>query len=64
MYVPQDGKVFYSIDGNFGLCRKRASGNSVRPPLHQQTMFFDQECIDKYVASYGNIQMSIGKVFE
>ena len=23
-----------SIDGNFGLCRKKAAGQSVRPPLH------------------------------
>ena len=59
----QDGNVFYSIDGNFGLCRKRASGSSVRPPLHQQTMFFSQESIDKYVETYGRIQLPPNKVY-
>lgn len=58
----QDGAVFFSIDGNFGLCRKKAAGNSVRPPLHEKAVFFDQESVDKYVASYGVIQMSTSKV--
>ena len=57
-----DGKIFYSIDGNFGLCRKRASGSSVHPPLHQQTKFYDQECVDQYVGNYGTIKMSANKV--
>ena len=47
--LQQDGKVYYSIDGNFGLCWKRSAGSSVRAPLHGQTMFIDQEKIDKYV---------------
>ncbi len=58
----QDGQLFYSIDGNFGLCRKKASGSSVRPPLHQQTMFFDQDAIDKYVQKYETVQMNPKKV--
>lgn len=58
----QDGKVFFSIDGNFGLCRKKAAGNSVRPPLHEKTVFFDQESVDKYVQGYCAIQMSVTKV--
>ena len=58
----QDGKIFYSIDGNFGLCRKRASGSSVRPPLHERTKFCDQECVDQYVGNYGTIKMSANKV--
>ena len=58
----QDGKVLYSIDGNFGLCRKKASGSSVRPPLHQQTKFFDQALVDEYVKSYGTIKMTMNKV--
>ena len=41
---------------------KKASGSSVRPPLHQQTKFFDQECVDQYVKSYGTIKMSTSKV--
>ena len=58
----QDGRVLYSIDGNFGLCRKKASGSSVRPPLHQQTKFFNQECVDQYVKNYATIKMPMSKV--
>lgn len=58
----QDGKVFYSIDGNFGLCRKKASGSSVRTPLHQRAKFLDQGSIDEYVKYYGKIQMFASKV--
>ena len=54
--------MFYSIDGNFGLCRKKASGCSVRPPLHGQTMFFEQDEVDNYVKNYGTIKVSLKKV--
>jgi len=54
--------VFFSVDGNFGLCRKKSSGTSVRPPLHGQTMFFEQDEVDKYVESYGTIKVSLNKV--
>ena len=55
--------MFYSIDGNFGLCRKKASGSSVHPPLHGQTKFFEQDEVDKYVESYGTIKVSLNKVY-
>ncbi len=35
--------VFLSIDGNFGHCRKKASGTSTRPLLHGKTIFLDQD---------------------
>jgi len=41
-----------SIDANFGLCRKRAAGRSVHPPLSGTTMFFNEEEVDKYVSQY------------
>lgn len=54
--------MFYSIDGNFGLCRKKSSGKSVRPPLHDDLMFMKQEAVDEYVRCYGKIEAQIKKV--
>ena len=34
--------VFFSIDGNFGLCWKKPSGSSVRPPLHDRKCFLNR----------------------
>lgn len=34
----------------------------MRPALHGQTMFFDQEKVDKFVESYGATKLSISKV--
>lgn len=59
----QDNHVFYSVDGNFGLCRKKSAGNSVRPPLHDSTMFLPQEEVDQYVQSYGKIEAFLNKVY-
>ncbi len=58
----QDSQVFYSIDGNFGLCRKKSSGKSVRPPLHEDTIFMKQESVDQYVQGYGKIEALFNKV--
>ena len=30
------GTLTISLDGNFGLCRKKAAGTSVHGPLHQE----------------------------
>jgi len=58
-YVSQTDTIFLFIDGNFGLCRKKAAGSSVRPPLHEQTMFVDQDKVDEYVSGYGYIYIYI-----
>ncbi len=42
--------MFLSIDGNFGLCRKKASGTSNHPPLHGQTMFLEQDEVNNYAS--------------
>lgn len=46
--------MFLSVDANFGLCRKKAAGRSVREPLHKGTYFLPQSVIDDYVKSYGS----------
>ncbi len=54
--------MFLSIDGNFGLCRKKASGTSNHPPLHGQTMFLEQDEVNNYVANYAVTKASVSKV--
>ena len=40
------------MDANFGLCRKKTSGISVRLPLNEQRFFEDQAKVDAFVQSY------------
>ena len=40
------------MDALFGLCRKKAAGNSVHPPLNDGLLFDDQGKVDKYIQSY------------
>ena len=40
-----------SFDALFGLPRKKAAGNSFRPPLHGSLMFGDQSNVDEFVAT-------------
>ena len=48
-------KVIVSIDGIFGLPRKKAAGESVRPPVHGQLFFHDQNMVDEYVGSAAKV---------
>ncbi len=41
-----------SLDGVFGLCRKKSAGKSARPPLLSGVFFEDQEIVDKHVSGY------------
>ena len=59
----QNVPVFLSIDGNFGLCQKKASGTITHPPLHGHTMFLDQGEVNEYVANYAVIKAPIEKIF-
>jgi len=43
--------VTLSIDANFGLCRKKNAGTSVREPLSGNSMFSDQGEVNDYVLS-------------
>ena len=44
--------MFLSIDGLFGLCRKKKAGKSVRDPLHNDRLFKNQANVDDFVARY------------
>jgi len=55
-------KRILSIDGNFGLCRKKAAGKSVRAPLHEGVFFELQDRVDAFVESYKMPKSSSNKV--
>lgn len=46
------GSMIFSIDANFGLCRKKKAGKSCHPPLHENIMFLDQLEVDSFVQQY------------
>ena len=61
-----------SIDGNFGLVRKRSAGTSCCPPKLQGRHFLDQNAVDAWVAEKeknkrqgagGDGQVSVSKIF-
>ncbi len=58
----ENGQIYLSIDGNFGLCRKQAAGASVRGPLCKEGFFMDQKEIDTFVENYGSLRLSLQKV--
>ena len=41
-----------SLDGCFGLPRKKAAGSSARKPLHGISIFGSQEEVDTFVETY------------
>ncbi|CAI8020679.1 hypothetical protein GBAR_LOCUS12350 [Geodia barretti] len=47
-----EGTVTISIDGNFGLCRKKAAGSSSHGPLSGTKMFLDQSMVTNYITHY------------
>ena len=55
-------KRILSIDGNFGLCQKKAAGKSVRAPLHEGVFFEPQDRVDTFVESYKMPKSSSNKV--
>lgn len=46
------------MDALFGLCRKKAAGSSVRPPLNDCLMFEDQDKVISYIQSYQSQSVS------
>ncbi len=44
--------MIISLDGIFGLPRKKAAGLSYREPVHGPLFFCDQHSVDEYVNSY------------
>lgn len=48
----QEGTKIVSADAVFGLCRKKSSGVSVRPPLFSGLFFESQSDVDQFVDNY------------
>ena len=46
------GPMTISLDGNFGLCHKKAAGASAHGPLSGESMFLNQSQVDTFVANY------------
>ena len=56
MHAIQNNEVYLSFNANFGLCRKRSAGHSVRSPLHNETLFFNQKNVNEFVENYESIK--------
>lgn len=54
LYLQESGTVTIALDGNFGLVRKKNSGNSYGPPVYGTVYFVSQDETDEFVASYNN----------
>ena len=61
-YVQSNGTQIISMDGVFGLCRKKSAGVSVRPPLFSGVFFEEQQAVDEFVADYDTFGQIIDKV--
>ena len=46
----------------FGLCRKKSSGASVRPPLFSDLFFDPQDRVDQFVSNYDSSSHVMDKV--
>lgn len=46
------GSVLESMDGCFGLVRKKSAGVTLIPSRHNLTMFADQNDVDNFVDTY------------
>lgn len=49
LYYQTGAKRIVSVDANFGLCRKKAAGTSIRLPLHNGTFFLIKQ---KWIVMY------------
>nr|XP_054764646.1 uncharacterized protein LOC129271292 [Lytechinus pictus] len=49
---PQNGPVFISLDANFGLVRKKSSGQSYHPPNHATDLFVGDDEVHTFVEEY------------
>ena len=62
--IQDKGIVTLSIDANFGLCRKKTAGSSVREPLSGTSIFCHQGDVNDYVLSSGcsSVATNVDKV--
>ena len=52
-FEQDDGVLIESMDGCFGLCRKKDKGHNLGTPKHGTLLFADQDDVDNFVNSYG-----------
>lgn len=57
--LQDNGKLYLSFDANFGLVQKKSSGTSFEPPKHGNSLFLDQDDVDKFVALYNNTDSKV-----
>ena len=55
IFKQERGTITLSIDANFGLCRKKASGSGVHEPLSGTTVFCNQHNVDSFIANYETV---------
>eukprot|EP00112_Aurelia_sp_Birch-Aquarium-sp1_P007292 Seg1794.4 transcript_id=Seg1794.4/GoldUCD/mRNA.D3Y31 product="hypothetical protein" protein_id=Seg1794.4/GoldUCD/D3Y31 len=48
----ESGSVIESMDGCFGLVRKRHARLAIAPPLHRDSLFADQADVDNFIQGY------------
>ena len=58
----QDGVLIESMDGCFGLCRKKDKGHNLGTPKHGTLLFADQDDVDNFVNSYGKAGPDMAQV--
>ena len=58
----QDGVLIESMDGCFGLCRKKDKGHNLGTPKHGTLLFADQDDVDNFVNSYGKAGADLAQV--
>ena len=58
----QDGVLIESMDGCFGLCRKKDKGHNLGTPKHGTLLFADQDGVDNFVNSYGKAGADMAQV--
>ncbi|XP_033101230.1 uncharacterized protein LOC117104486 isoform X2 [Anneissia japonica] len=50
----EGGTKFVSLDGNFGLIRRRKAGDSFEPPKHDGRLFMRDKEVQEFVGSYND----------
>ena len=61
--IQEEGVKVLSYDALFGLCRKKHSGKSLRPPLFGSIFFENQEEVDTFVQEYDSSIAFTSKVY-
>ena len=61
-FEQDDGVLIESMDGCFGLCRKKEKGHNLGTPKNGTLLFADQDDVDNLVNSYGKAGADIEQV--